>query len=700
MRIKIGRNVKQALAMCCSVAMLAACTTTQAAEEGSTSDANEDAAIAPEEADTEADDDAAAADEDASGSVHPDAANPPPDPGHYDEAPGLTERVERGELPPIEERLPDEPMVVEPRSEIGQYGGTIRLAMNGAGDDTKFRYYAGYEPLVRWGPEWDVNVLPGIAHDWEISEDATEFTFHLREGIRWSDGEPFTAHDLVFGYNDVKANEDLSPGVSSELMDPQGNLAEASAPDDYTFVLTFSEPYGLFLLNEARGHYESILTRYPRHYLEQFHADYNSNVQELADERGFDDWIAMFQSLGDVIEGTGYDARWVNTELPVIGPWVITEPAYEGSRVRLDRNPYYWKVDPEGNQLPYVDELQADIFEDQEVIAFRAAGGEIDFQTRHLDHEFRPLLADSQAQGDYELVQVESSDMNTLLVNFNFNHPDEELGEIFRNRDFRVGLSHAIDRDEMIDLVYFDQGEPAQAAPKAGSNFYNEELATQHLDYDVDLANEHLDQAGLGERNDEGYRLRPDGELLLFDVDVAHDRSAEHVDALELIRGYWAEVGVRAEVNAIQRDLRNERRDTAQFDAGVRDGSAGLLDAILRPRWYLPHGTSSYWAPMWGMHYLGEGGEEPPADSVAWEQWEIYDQILASADPEEQQQLMDQVLSLSAEAFWTIGVSTSPDRVGVRSSALRNTPDSVFDASAYSSPGPYNPPTFFFAEED
>ncbi|OSM42800.1 ABC transporter substrate-binding protein [Nesterenkonia sp. PF2B19] len=471
--------------------------------------------------------------------------------------------------------------------------------------------------------------------------------------------------------------------------------------DEHTVELRFQSPHGLFLMQLARAEEDGKFHRFPRHYLEQFHLDHNPEADQLAEQEGYEDWTEMFTAKGWVTLGTGFDSRWMNTELPQLNAYLIETPAYEGTRVTAVRNPYFWKVDAEGNQLPYIDRLVFDVFDSQEVIAFRAAAGNISYQDRHFDHDFRPLLAESMEENGYSLLDVTSTDMNTLLFNLNHSHPDEDMREILTDRSFKAGLSHALDREEIIELVYFGQGEPAQAAPREGSPYHHSELAGQHLEHDVDLADELLDEV-LPERDDEGRRLGPDGRPFSIAVDVAADRSVEHARVLELAQGYWEAVGIALEIQTMDRDLRNERRDAGEFDVYVRDGSAGLQDAILRPHWYMPFGDSGAYAWSWGSFYLDgeDAGEAPPEDSPAWRQWEIYDEILVTADQERQTELMEELLDVSAEAFWTIGISTSPNRVGVVADGLRNAPHQLFEASAYQNPGPSYPAVWWWEDPE
>ncbi|MBT7598025.1 MAG: ABC transporter substrate-binding protein, partial [Gemmatimonadetes bacterium] len=256
-------------------------------------------------------------------------------PAHaYQEAPILAARVQAGELPPVDERLPETPVVVEPVESIGVYGGTWRRLARSAGD-MGLNSRLGYETLVRWD-RTGTRVVAGIAESWEVNEDATEFTFHLRRGMRWSDGAPFTSADFLFTHRDMELNRELQPShtpwkvINDEVM-------EVEAPDDYTIVIRFSESYGLFLeMLCYRGQMGGLCM--PRHYLSRFHASYRDpdELNAEAREAGFLDWKAYYRDLTN---------REENPDLPTINAFVCKVP-FPAPRALAVRNPYYWKVDP------------------------------------------------------------------------------------------------------------------------------------------------------------------------------------------------------------------------------------------------------------------------------------------------------------------------------------------------------------------
>ena len=597
----------------------------------------------------------------------------------YQQAPMLDDMPD---LPPVEERLPANPLVVEPIDRVGVYGGVWRLGARGGEDGALFTRTVGYEGLVRWNVEW-TEVVPNVAESWEVSEDGTEFTFNLREGHRWSDGEPFTAHDIVFWYEAQATNTDVSPAPPNWLV-AGGEVGTVEAIDDYTVKFTFAAPNGLFVQRLATPDGLGPV-KYPRHFLEQYHAEYNPDgIDALVAEAGMDTWVDLWEQVAV--------NEWLVSK-PTLNAWVITEPmAADATQVVGVRNPYYFKVDPEGNQYPYLDGVRADVGDDVETLVLRALNGEIDMQDRHIaDLANKAVFFDNQEAGDYHFFTTVGSSMNTNIIALNLTHADPVKREIFQNKDFRIGLSHAINRQEIIDLIYVGQGEPYQAAPRPTSPLYNEQLARQYLEYNVDLANQHLD-AAFPEKDADGFRLGPDGNRITFTVDV-HTVNTAGIDMMELVSGYWAAVGVDGRSNVIDRSIFYDRKEANQQDANLWGGDGGL-DVILEPRWYFPYSNESNYAPLWQYWFNGDSrGEQPPEGTQR--QMDLYNELKSTADPEEQNALMSEILQISADEFYVIGISLPPDGFGIVKNNFHNVPETILNAWLYPHPGPTNTFQYF-----
>lgn len=610
----------------------------------------------------------------------------------YKEAPELAARVAAGELPPVDERLPVNPRVIEPEEMIGQYGGTWRTALVGGGDTGWLIRTIGYENLIRWDPQWQV-IVANVAESYSFNDDSTEFTFNLREGLRWSDGELFTADDILYYWEAEILNDDLTPSKPTWLV-IDGELGTMEKIDDYTVRLSFSAPHGLFIQNMAGGNgLRFSLT--PKHYMQQFHKEHNPDgIDALVAESGQDSWVSLYQAKNN---------EWQNSDKPTLHAWVL-ETAYgeATTRVLARRNPYYFKVDTAGNQLPYLDSITYDLLQNTEVLTLRTLNGEVDMQSRHVATlANKALFIDNMEAGEYRFFDVVPAVMNTAMISLNQTHKDPVKREIFQNKDFRIGLSHAINRQELIDLVYVGQGEPWQASPRPESPYHHERLAKQYTEYDPELANEYLDKA-YPEKDADGYRLGPDGNRIIFTVEVsaAGDASGEHSSVLELVTQYWQDVGVDAQFKVEDRSLFTTRMDGNEHDGVVWRGHGGWGDALQQPSYYFPFNSWSAYAPAWTAWFgslATTEPEEPPA--ATQRQMELYRELQITASPERQNELFREILDISADEFYLIGISLEAPGYGIVRNNFHNVPERMPGAGwAYIDPAASEPSQFFLEQ--
>lgn len=610
-------------------------------------------------------------------------------PGKYKEASALADMVKSGKLPPIEQRLPKNPLVVKPVEKVGKYGGTWRTALVGGSDTAWLIRTIGYENLLRWDPEWK-DVVPNVAESVTPSVDAKEFTVKLREGMKWSDGQPYNADDIVFYIEDIDKNKELTTSRGT-------NPPEVQKIDDYTFKLTYQKPNGLFLPNTANVGGDAW-TRYPAHYLKQFHKKYAdpAKLDQLIKDNKAEDWVKLFRLKGQGIPGTPYDARWQNPALPTLFGWKIVDPYGEGTRVTAERNPFYFKVDSEGNQLPYIDKVNYDVLQDPQVLLLKASNGEIDMHERHINtDQNKAVLADNRQKGNYHFFDEVPSSMNTNIIALNLTHKDPALRQIFQNKDFRIGLSYAINRQEIIDTVYVSQGEPWQSSPRKTTPYYNEKLAKQFTEFDITKANAALDKV-LPKKDGQGFRLRSDGQRLTFTMEVtASGVTATTVDAMKLVQGYWQKVGIDVQLKPEDRSLFYTRKNANEHDCVVWGGDGGGSDALTETRWFFPSSNESNYAEAWFTWYAQPSNpltpaEEPPAATK--KQMELYrNDLQGTGDRNKQRDIFNQILDIAAEEFYVIGISLPGDGYGIVKNTFHNVPQSLPGAWLYPSPAPTNP---------
>jgi peptide/nickel transport system substrate-binding protein len=539
-------------------------------------------------------------------------------------------------------------------------------------------YIAGWENLVSWNPDFS-GIVPNIAESWEISDDVREYTFHLREGIKWSDGVPFTADDILFYINDILFNTELSIGgpVADWLPREGAEQLVVEKIDDYTVKFTFANPYGVFLYNLAQWNGRH-LTWFPKHYLSQFHASYNENVAELvAAEEGVEDWVGLFnkKASGPTDDTNNY---FNNLDRPLLFPWVPSSILGANPQMTMVRNPYYWKVDTAGNQLPYIDEIIGVTYQDSEARTLAMVSGDLDY-IKDPSGGDRILFFDAADTGAPLKFSTPISDgANTNSIHFNRNTPDAGLAEIFTNKDFRIGMSYAINRPEIIEIVYFGQGTPSQIGPLESSPLYNEQLATQYTEYDVEQANAFLDKV-LPDRGADGYRLRPDGEALNIVMTVSNDLSygRSWVQVAELLIGYWDAVGVKVQLNSVADAQFVEQREQNNLQATMYTGEGGAgLTALLDPRYYTPGSLFGLFGNGWWAWYSKstEAVQVEPSQEIQ-DIRAIYEEVLKQPTQEAQVAKMQEVLQIAADEFWAIGIARNGPGYQPYHERLGNQPD-------------------------
>lgn len=609
----------------------------------------------------------------------------------YKQAPELDALVTSGDLPPVAERVGPEPRVIVPVEQVGAYGGTFRGGMVGGNDRNMLFTHFGYEPLLAWDADWTGEIIPNVATGYTASDDGKSFTFTLREGMKWSDGSPFTADDIAFFIEDILPDDKLFPTKPGWLT-VEGELPTISITSPTEFTISWTKPNGLFIVNAASV-YGVQLALLSKAYCSQFLPKYNSDAEANAKAAGAADWAERMVAMC----GVGIEAieRWRNPERPTIEAWQITDPYVAGAtRVAFERNPYYWKVDTEGNQLPYIDDLSIAVNAESQTLLLGVLAGEIDYEVRHTANPTNlPVIAEGMEAGNYRISGRESRVGNAMTISVNLNSLDPVKQPIFSSKDFRVALSHALDRQAIIDTLYLGQGTPQQVSPRQGTPFYNEKLATQFLDYDVDEANRLLDSIGLDKRGGNGMRLAPDGNPLVVNV-AAVTALGAMADAAELFVQYWQAVGIDARFAAMDRTRFYEEKTASLHDIVVWGATSGGIDVYIDPRDYFPFSTETNFAVEWAKFYIGDGGQEPP--EYVKEQWSLYDQIKATSNPEEQAALFQQILDIAADQFYQIGVSTAINAFAVVSNKLGNVPENTPVGWIHPDPGTLNIEQFYF----
>lgn len=527
------------------------------------------------------------------------------------EAPMLAERVAAGTLPPIDERLPEEVFVVGPGVmvpvnemdwEDGVFGGELRVASVNA---SPFNYLGGGATILRSPGQTTEASLPNVVSAYSVSDDYTVFSFTIRKGLRWSDGEPVTTEDIRFHFEDIYGNPDVGRAWPPQLF-AQGNSAFGPAKltvvDDLNFELTFSKPYGFFIadLNSWIPNYDLLLR--PSHYLKQFHAKYAdaAELEAKVAAEGATNWVQLLQRKDLTHWDNGTSAA---LGLPVLMPWVLTE--YSEQRTVFERNPYYWHVDGKGQQLPYIDRIVNNRAADRDAQVNATLAGQVDLAVE-TDAPLAKMsvFVQNAEQGGYRLFNTGSFNYPIQLFlnhDFDYENPDSSWQKLVGDEAqlFGRALGLAIDPMDINDSVFYGVfGEPF--------------LTTKT--YDPDQAEALLDQVGMSARDGEGFRLGLDGQRFVLRISF-YEGSTEFAPVAELLKAQIEAVGIRVELDPLGVDLGlfNQRKAANEVQASLywNDGPAwegGISED------YLPNHKGP-WSPMTWKYYISQGkeGRKPPA---------------------------------------------------------------------------------------
>lgn len=603
---------------------------------------------------------------------------PAPAAGTGDElqAPMLAEMVANGELEPLEERLPDEPAVLTLLGEPGVYGGTL------------YSYAVSPDPWNDLMPapemsprflqmDMDGNISASLLSDWEISDDFTVGTFTLREGMKWSDGVPVTMDDVRIVYEVMNKTE----GLTWWNLDypRKGYTVDFEALDEWTFRLTLNKPKPRWEEELAGNAGNEIMNIQPAHWLGRWHPDFNENAQADAEEAGYEDWKSAFNDH--------YNPYGISEMKPTLHPWYVAEVSSD--RRVLERNPYFYGVDPEGRQLPYADQIVTRIV-DRETYNLQIVSGETDVAYIFPTFNDFTLFKQNEDAGNYTVTPIPSLYASNLSVLVNLTNPDPVKRDIAGDLKFRQAVSLAINRDEINDVLYSGQATVGQTTAKPTESWYEPEWAESYVEYDPDAASALLDELGLDEVNSNGFRLGPDGNV--FTMILLTSDGIEGVGdpaiAAELIKEYLEDIGLRIEIRNVGNDLHNEALDAGTYDMTI-EGAAYLQEyesfAVL--------GDENWgWAARDWFNWLqaerqidsgemsrsdfpdGLPGEEPP-------QWvKDHEDAFARArqvppDSAEYARLMKQIFQDQADQLVIIGVAGQLPDLFISSNRVHNTPE-------------------------
>lgn len=631
-------------------------------------------------------------------------------PATLTEAPMLAARVAAGQLPPLRERLPihEDLLVLEPLEEIGKYGGTWRRGFTGPADAENGNRISAAEKLI-FVDYTGTRSRPAVARSITVNQDGTVFTLMLRRGLRWSDGHPFTADDIIWWYEHVWLNREIAPTVTSELS-VGGKQGRIEKIDDHTVRYVFPEPYFLFeevfrgdtWLGGGPARYGSGSSIFgmggyaPAHYMKQFHREFvpKETIDAFMRQGGYNSWVELYLAKNN----------WsLNPEKPVLGPWRTVSPI-NTARWVLERNPYFYQVDIAGNQLPYIDRIEMSLAEDLEVLNMRTIAGEYDFQSRHIKADKLPVLLQARKAGNYRVHVNPGLTGAAAGVFFNLAFDgDPEVHKWQNTADFRRALSLAIDRAQINEVFYLGLGTPgSHAVSEEHPHNPGPEWRTRWSTYDPARARTMLDAIGLGKKDSQGFRLRTDnGQRLRLEILTWGFQNQDYTGMAQMVARDWAAVGVAADVVEVER-THGQTRALANSNQIELAEAPGTDTIWANPQNVMPINFQSRLGVPFARWYAtaGQAGVKP-RDPHILRSYELFRS--APGRPEaERTEIARELWRIHVDQQWVlalVGMAPAAYGVHIASNNLGNVPERMSMIRDARVPGGAYPWTFFFKND-
>lgn len=587
--------------------------------------------------------------------------------GGYEEPEFFTDAVASGELLPVADRVPLEPLFVDLPAKgrkTGTYGGTLRTMVTRSKDVRQMVVY-GYARLV--GYDQDYKLKPDILREVTIDKGRV-YTLHLRDGHKWSDGAPFTSESFRYWWEDVANNAELSPSGPPEFLRAEGHLPRVTFPDETTVVFEWPVPHTSFLQTLAQARPPFIYR--PGHYLKNFHADYADKDKLAAkiEEKRVNSWAALHNKYDNMYKND-------NPNLPTLQPWVSATAGKKATRYIFERNPYYHRVDSDGHQLPYIDSVEMTVV-GKGLVAAKSNAGEADLQARGLDFRDVAILKKGEADGsNYQTHLWANGAASQIAIYPNLNFNDPVWRDVIRDARFRRALSLSIDRRMINRALYFGMAREGGMTALARSPLFDPKNLSKWSIYNPELANELLDDMGLTQRDARNIRVLPDGRPMEFVVETAGERQ-EVENALAIITDTWRDIGVKLVMRPLDRDILRNRVYAGNSMASVWFGwNNGLPTPVTPPDYVAPvHQEFLSW-PKWGQFYQtrGQAGEQPdmqaPQDLMQlYKDWNRAPTIKARHD------IWAKMLAIHADNQFAIGILSEAPQPVVVNRHLRNVP--------------------------
>jgi peptide/nickel transport system substrate-binding protein len=529
------------------------------------------------------------------------------------------------ELPPLAERIPEEPLVVAPYDSIGQYGGTFDVISNAPEAGTAGFLSVRHVNLVRYSDDLQT-IVPMVAKGWEWNDDFTQLTFYLRKGHKWSDGAPFTSADVKYWYDNLALNPDVINKPKDYVL-VAGERMTVDTPDAQTVIFNLPAPKPGLLAHFASSFAQGFQ---PKHFLSKWDPNLNPDADAMAQAAGYENGLAVLSAYFGNSDWTDTPSPLLKTPalagnlpadvVPTLESHIYVADSPDGRH--LVANPYFFMVDTAGNQLPYISEQDEIYVNENEVRILKLVNGEVDFKSQSLQLASSPLLLENQEKGDFR-IQIKP-EISAPTFAFNVTSQNPEKRKVFGDVRFRQAMSVAMNREEINEVAFFGLGKPQQYIGfSPAPDFVDPKWSSYMAEYDPAKANALLDEVGMVDTDGDGFRELPNGEKLVLNMQFATQGIAGEV--VELVGHHWSAVGVQTTVKEVTPDEFRSAQSSNQLD--VTMWRKGQPLAIVM-------GSNALWVPPFDSYFFLRTG-------MLWAEWVDTNGTAGVEPPDYVKQLME-----------------------------------------------------------
>lgn len=624
------------------------------------------------------------------------------------ENPLFSEKVAHRELPPVVQRLPDEPLIIKPYNEIGVYSKELK--------GTTFSDLSGNAETISWRQanlfklaEDLRTVLPAVAKGCDWNNDFTELTIYLRKGHKWSDGQPFTVDDVIFWWEDIILNEEINSSFryqwtrveapeELEKLDKVPHIPflwrSGNKPfiirkvNETTFTIKSENPFPnmLYALTDIK-----VRPFAPAHILKKLHIKYNSNANQIAKDKGFNKWSDYFNSTFNPV----WDCTMNEPNFPTLNSHVIAEKPDMEKRI-FKANPYFYILDTKGQQLPYIYNHIEYFSYNIDTINKLISEGLIDEKSQSLNFSKYDFYKKEESSGNYKTFTFDGGSSQTTMYAFNATHKDPVKREIFSDVRFRKAMSISLNREEMSELVFKGDTTPQQAGPNIETSFMHPDFAKKHIEFNTTEAERLLDEIGL-KKNSFGWRTIP-GTNKKLKIKYYYSQQGGPTQMHKLAKKYWENVGIQIELEQKQTEELRMILEANNHDLAVWQAvDFWEISLIKHPEYFIPpyNDTTPMVGIPWQVWYdsNGEKGIEPPAEVIRL--FKLAEKA-QSAVPgtEDYKKIFKEMAKINSENLWIIGTVGQSKRVMIVSNELGNFPENS-RCTDFAYMLPYNPFQWF-----